>query len=144
MWTIRTEAREKGNADMLILPPLAVSIIGALPRFVGNDYLFAGRGSGPINGISKLKRLLDEASGVKGWVLHDLRRTARTLLARAKVDRAIAERILGHRIGGAAEQTYDRHDYSIEKRDALAALAELIGSIIKGVAPSIAELPERQ
>ena len=35
-----------------------------------------------------------------GWRLHDLRRTARSLMSRAGVSADIAERCLGHIIGG--------------------------------------------
>ena len=46
-WTIRTEAREKGNPGKLKLPRLALDIIKAQPRFVGNPYVFAGRNGEP-------------------------------------------------------------------------------------------------
>jgi hypothetical protein len=41
----------------------------------------------------------------------------------------IAERVLGHAIGGV-EGIYDRHRYDVEKADALARLAALIDSIV--------------
>ena len=41
----------------------------------GAGIVFAGR-SGKLSGYSKMKAELDEVSGVKGWVLHDLRRSA--------------------------------------------------------------------
>jgi integrase len=63
------------------------------------------------------------------WVLHDLRRTARSLLSRAGVRPDISERVLGHAIPGV-EGVYDRHSYSDEKADALNRLAALVESII--------------
>ena len=54
------------------------------------------------------------------WTLHDLRRTAKTLMVRAGVRPDISERVLGHVIAGV-EGTYDRHSYADEKRDALKA-----------------------
>jgi integrase len=65
-----------------------------------------------------------------GWVLHDLRRTARSLLSRAGVRPDIAERVLGHSLQGV-EAVYDRHAYSAEKADALRRLAALIDSIVQ-------------
>jgi integrase len=44
IWLIRTELREKGNPGKLKLPPTAVAIIEAQPRFVENPYVFAGSG----------------------------------------------------------------------------------------------------
>jgi hypothetical protein len=42
VWTIATEQREKGNAGVLKLPPVAVAIIEAQDEIVGNPYVFAG------------------------------------------------------------------------------------------------------
>ena len=63
------------------------------------------------------------------WVLHDLRRTARSLMARAGVRPDIAERVIGHTIRGV-EGIYDRHHYREEKTEALAPLAALVEGII--------------
>jgi integrase len=63
------------------------------------------------------------------WVLHDLRRSARSLMSRAGVRPDIAERVLGHAMK-EVEGTYDRHQYRDEKGHALKALAGLIESII--------------
>jgi hypothetical protein len=51
---------------------------------------------------------------------------------RAGVDFYIAERALGHVIGGVAG-TYDRHTYEQQKGDALRKLAGLIMTIINPV-----------
>jgi integrase len=133
IWTIRTEsAREKGHAGVLKLPPLAVKIIRSLPRFVSNEYVFAGRRPGePIAGFAPLHTAFKaRCEGVDDdWVLHDLRRTARSLLSRAGVRPDIAERTLGHSIGGLVD-VYDVHPYGPEKAAALAKLARLIESIV--------------
>ena len=63
------------------------------------------------------------------WQLHDLRRTARSLMSRAGVRPEVAERTLGHAIGGV-EAVYDRHDYLDEKSRALVMLADLIAMIL--------------
>jgi integrase len=129
VWTIQTAAREKGNAGALKLPEAALSIIRSMPRFVSNAHVFAGKGGGATANFSKDKIRFDTASGVSDWTLHDLRRTARSLLSRAKVRPDIAERVLGHVVKGV-EGTYDRHSYHVEKADALAQLAALIERIV--------------
>ena len=63
------------------------------------------------------------------WTLHDLRRTAKTLMARAGVRPDISERVLGHVIGGV-EGVYDRYEYLAEKRDALTKLATMVDGIL--------------
>jgi integrase len=75
------------------------------------------------------------------WVLHDLRRTAKSLMVRAGVRPDISERALGHVIAGV-EGVYDQHTYDDEKADALNRLASLIDSILnppKGNVVAISE-----
>ena len=67
------------------------------------------------------------------WTIHDLRRTARSLMSRAGVRPDIAERVMGHAITGV-KSVYDRHDYIEEKADALIRLSGLIDIIVN--APS--------
>ena len=128
-WTIRTEQREKGNAGMLKLPPMALSVIESMPRFVSNPHVFPGAGGGPTANFSQDKQRLDKASGVTGYTLHDLRRTARSLMSRAGVLSEHAEKVLGHVVKGV-EGVYDRHGYDHQKADALTKLAGLIELII--------------
>jgi integrase len=83
----------------------------------------------PFSGYSYHKRLFDKASGTSGWTLHDLRRTARSLMARAGVPSEHAEQCLGHTIGGVAG-TYNRHDYHSEKLRAYEKLATMVDAIV--------------
>jgi integrase len=129
-WSIPKEAREKDTAGLLVLPRVALAILVKQPRLESNPYVFAGRGSGPYRGFSQAKTAFDgRLSGVAAWVIHDLRRTARSLMSRAGVRPDIAERVMGHAIAGV-EGVYDRHSYRDEKADALRRLAALIDGVI--------------
>jgi integrase len=132
VWTIRTEVREKGNPGKLKLPQVALDIVQARPRFVGNPYVFAGRNGKPTAALASgdYKTAFDKLCGVTGWRIHDLRRTARSLMARAGVQTEIAERVLGHARGELIE-IYDRHHYQDEMADALTKLAALIERIVE-------------
>jgi integrase len=102
-------------------------------------------GDAPFSGFSKAKRALDKAIAelrkkdgrpeMPHWVLHDLRRTARSLMPRAGVPDDIAERVLGHKIAGVAG-VYNRYAYLDEKRDALTKLARLVDRVINPPAAS--------
>jgi integrase len=136
-WTITSEAREKGNAGELVLPSAAVEVIRAQPRYDENEFVLAGRGKTHFNGYSKAKQAFDLKVAAAGhdlpqWQLHDLRRTARSLMSRAGIRPDVAERVLGHAILGV-EGVYDRHSYRDEKAHALKALASLIGIIVSPV-----------
>jgi len=140
LWRISSEPREKTHAGQLLLPPLAIEIIRRLPVVAGSSYVFTGRGVGPINGMSKCKARFDadvaEALGnpLPNWRVHDLRRTARTLMSEIRVQRDIAERVLGHAIAGV-EGVYDRHDWMDEKADALDRLAKHVERIVQTQVP---------
>jgi integrase len=132
-WTIPQVPREKDAADSLMLPAAAIAIIRAQPRLGDNPYVLAGRGNGYFNGYSKAKRRFDaKLPDMPQWQLHDLRRTARSLLSRAGVRPDIAERVLGHSVEGV-QGVYDRHNWRDEKADALRRLATLIASIVDPV-----------
>ncbi len=133
VWTMRKDhRREKENGGKIKLPKAALDIINAQQRFVGDDDVFAGHRS--FN-FDRMKKALDVKCGVTGWRFHDLRRTARTLMSRAKVERGIAERVLGHAVGSKVERTYNRFDFEKEKSAALHTLAALIQTIVQPPAP---------
>jgi integrase len=139
VWTIATADREKGNAGSLALPDQALAIIEAQPKMGENPYVFAGRGNG-CHDISQSKRPFDaKLPKMPRWTLHDLRRTARSLLSRAGVRPDIAERVLGHAIAGV-EGIYDRHLYDKEKGEALAKLAALIDSIVNPPSGNVVQM----
>jgi integrase len=129
-WTIPMQVREKGTAGTLVLPQTALSVVVKQPRFESNPYVFAGRGAGPYRSFSAAKTAFDgKLRDVAPWVIHDLRRTSRSLLSRCGVRPDIAERLMGHAIKGI-EGVYDRHSYRDEKADALKRLATLIDGIV--------------
>jgi integrase len=132
LWTIRTKEREKGNMGAGRLPKVALEIIRKQPRFVDNDFVFAGRHGAKAFSLARQKAEFDAACGVTGWRLHDLRRTARSLMSRAKVDSDHAEMVLGHSLGPIRE-TYDVHGYLEEKSHVLRELAALLDRIINNV-----------
>jgi integrase len=133
-------ARYKTKRDALIpLSRSAQSVISALPVIAPGDVVFTNDGRRPFGGMERHKKSLDAASGVTGWVVHDLRRTARTLLSRAGVDTDIAERCLGHAVGGI-RATYDRHKFEEEMRDAFERLAALIETIVRGLSANVVPL----
>jgi integrase len=130
-WTIPKAPREKDTGGALVLSDSALAIIRAQDQLGDNPHVFAGRGDGPYRGFSAGKVTLDSKlpAGTPAWVIHDLRRSARSLMSRAGVRPDIAERVLGHAIVGV-EGVYDRHAYRDEKAGALAKLAALIEGIV--------------
>jgi integrase len=138
VWTI-PGARYKTKLDHVVpLTSAARRLIGEPEKISGFVFSSTG-GRKAFGGFSKSKRELDrvialirarEGRGpMPQWQLHDLRRTARSLMSRAQVPTDHAERALGHVMGGVRE-TYDRYEYLDEKRAAFEALATLVSRIL--------------
>jgi integrase len=128
VWVVPA-ARYKSKRDTLIpLSKAAQQIIAGQP--VRGPYVFGVDGSRPLGGFNDRKKNLDARSGVSGYGLHDLRRSARTLLSRAGVAADIAEMCLGHAFVGV-RGVYDRFQYIDEKRAAFEALAQMVERIVR-------------
>ncbi len=99
---------KNGNDHTLPLTPLTKSLFAQLQ---------------PCKSWSRPKHLLDEASGVTGYVLHDLRRSFATHCAALGVAPAVIERCLNHAapssLGGSLGVTYNKHSYMAEMAEAL-------------------------
>jgi integrase len=139
VWTIPAERYKTGRELVLPLSPLAVSTLERLPRIARSKFVFTFDGQHAFANFSKAKAQFDKACGVTGWTLHDLRRTARSLMSRAGVSADVAERCLGHVISGV-RGTYDRHAYFDEKKRAYEALAALIERIINPPGENVVSL----
>jgi integrase len=118
----------RNKTGLPLLRPLSRAALAVLPPVTGR-FVFTNNGRAPIGAGDKSLKALQEASGTSGWTLHDLRRTARTLMSRAQVPVDHAERCLGHVIGGI-RATYDLHEYRNEKAAAYRALGALIERIV--------------
>jgi integrase len=129
-WTLPA-ARNKTKVDLVRpLSRAAQAILSAIPK--GGEFVWSPNGGDrALASFSHHKATFDKASGVKGWRIHDLRRTARSLMSRAGVPTDHAERCLGHVIGGV-RGVYDRHAYHAEKAQAFEALAGLVERIVSG------------
>jgi len=88
----------------------------------------SARGKGPRLGHivahyrelrARMQAMAPEGYEVEHWTPHDLRRVIRTHMARLRVKREIAERVIAHKPEGV-EAIYDRYEYLDEKREALA------------------------
>ena len=140
--TIDAARYKTGIAHVVPLCDDALAILDGLPRFDGSDLLFSFDGERPVTSYYEAKprvdRLMAEELGYAPppFVLHDLRRTTRTRLAALRIPSEVAELVIGHTKKGI-QAVYDRHAYADEKRNALAAWAVLLRTIVEPpVAPS--------
>jgi integrase len=160
-WTIPREKAKNDRAHEVHLSEMAIEIIDDLPKLsrpvadgVGSEpspYLFTTNGERPVSGFSKAKERLDkhmvqplraefEETGqdpgkaqIEGWILHDLRRTAATGMARLNITPHVVDRILNHVSGtirGVAA-IYNRHAYLEERKAALEAWGRYVESLVR-------------
>jgi integrase len=121
-----------------LIRPLSAAALAVIEHQRSDCPFIFSKGRKAISTFGRDKIAFDAAVGVSNWRVHDLRRTARSLLSRAGVDADIGERCLGHALPGI-RGTYDRYSFLPEMTrayDALAALIERIANPPEGnVAP---------
>lgn len=140
VWTLPASRSKTKSAIVRPLSKAAQAILAEQPRVADCDYIFTSNGRSPIKSFSGPKVKLDTAAGVHNdWRLHDLRRTARSLLSRAGVNADVAERCLGHAMP-TIRATYDRHQYLSEMAHAFEALGALIERIVEPSADNVLPL----
>ncbi len=146
IWVIPAE-RVKTKEDYVVpLTAEARAVIEAQPQIDDCGFVFSINGRTPFSGFSNAKAELDkelteamDGKAVPHWQLHDLRRTAKTLMQRAGVEPHISERVLGHVIPGV-EGVYDQYGYVPQKRAALERLAAEIGRILESSPDNVVQL----
>src|SRR5262249_29244171 len=126
--------RVKNRREHIV--PLTDEALAILDKFPRQGVCVFGRGSecGLLN-LGRWKGRLDERiwGQVGHWTIHDLRRTAATLMAEeCKVQPHIIEAVLNHVSGHKAGVAgiYNRAAYEKEKREALALWAKHLRKII--------------
>lgn len=117
------------KSDRLHVIKLSAMALAEVGTGEAGEYVFAGV-HGKMSGFSRLKADLDAASGVKDWVIHDLRRTATSELQELGIDHMVVEAILNHSIPGVAG-VYMRAGLEQAKAEALEKWAARLEKIIK-------------
>ncbi|GGI32659.1 tyrosine-type recombinase/integrase [Bradyrhizobium guangdongense] len=132
--TIPGEFTKNGRAHAIPILPIARAILDR--NKTNARYYFPGRlidDHFKDGSWGKFKKELDKRSGVSGWQIRDLRRTFRSMLARFKVPREIAEIALNHVTGAGRndlDEIYDRYDYLSEKKDALTKIESYVTNLL--------------
>jgi integrase len=135
VWTLPGERAKNGVEHSIPLSDQAADILKALPR-AGSDFVLTLNGRNPIRGTPLIKRRIDKlAPPMPPWVLHDIRRTAASGMARLGINLPVIEKLLNHVSGSFAGivAVYQRHSFADEKRAAMAAWARHVEQLVSGV-----------
>jgi len=128
-WCIPTspkKKRAKENVPHYVpLSALAETLLDELHHLAGGSAYWlpsqrtAKFATDRARSISKAAREARQALGMADWRPHDLRRTARTFMAKIGISDVVAERVLGHGPDDPMIATYNQYPYRVEMRDAL-------------------------
>ncbi|EHK9070997.1 integrase arm-type DNA-binding domain-containing protein [Vibrio parahaemolyticus] len=145
IWEIPKERTQNGISLLIPLPRQAVEWLQELKiRAIDSDYVFPSRrrsknpymGSDTITtaikylfGQDKARPTKNKMQDVDYFVIHDLRRTFRTLASAESVAGQVAERCLNHKLKGV-EGIYNRHDFLEERREAHQKVADRIAKYL--------------
>lgn len=149
LWTVPKERMKGKITHHVPLVPSTAAIFEALPLQSAGSFLFSTTsGEKPVSGFSKAKVILDremlvalkalaEERGddpasvtLKPFVIHDLRRTARTRMAQLGIAEHVAEAVIAHKKSGV-NAVYNQWDYLDAKRDALERWAGAVRAIVE-------------
>jgi len=129
----------RNKTKLELTRPLSLAALAVIESQRSDCPFVFSKGQKAFTTFSRDKVAFDAAAGISNYRLHDLRRTARSLLSRAGVNADIGERCLGHALAGV-RATYDRHDYLPQMTRAYDALAALIERIAKPPGGNVTEL----
>jgi integrase len=126
VWEIPAADMKAGHSHIVPLSPAVIKLLKARRKVVSEDSTYVLEG-----GRSRRLRLgVTEVIGLEDFTPHDLRRTAATGMARARVPRFIVARVLGH-VDRSVTGVYDRYEYMNEKRTALETWARRFTAILE-------------
>jgi integrase len=141
--------RMKGKQTHIVpLSTQAAAIIADMPKLVPqvprpDSYIW---GESPVGHFHRIKDQLDGyMAGAPHWVVHDIRRSVASGMARIGIAVPVIEKILGHRKGTFAGivGVYQKYSFQAEMRIALQRWGDHIGRLVTGKAAKVVKLPRR-
>jgi integrase len=136
--TIAGARTKNGRPSIVPLSNLAISILEPL-KSEGRHRVFGRDGASSVawqNPKLALDARVERMTGARlePWKLHDLRRSAATILAKLATPPHVVERLLNHASGQiqGVSAVYNRYDYGSETRRAVELLAAHIEAILEG------------
>jgi integrase len=146
VWTLPPPRTKNKQRHEVPLSAQALAIIDTILA-IDDDYVFTTSETKRLGNMSRAKAALDAQMQPKeGWVLHDLRRTAASGMARLGVKLPVIEKCLNHKSGSfrGIVGVYQRHDFAAEKRDALQRWADHVDQIVGGEPAKVVPLRGRR
>ncbi|EOJ4111387.1 tyrosine-type recombinase/integrase [Escherichia coli] len=140
-WTIPSDRMKGSRAHVIYLPKQAQDILVGLQMCAGgSEYLVPGRynfrkplSNAALNSLidRTVKIINEDGEHIQGFTVHDMRRTASTLLHEAGYPSDWIEKALAHEQKGV-RAVYNKAEYSRQRAYMLQQWADMIDSWING------------
>jgi len=147
VWVLPAARMKNGKPHHVHLSEPARAVLSGITKVDKCDYVFSTTSKTPVSGFAKAKAALDAAimkartevaaqagtdpAPLTPWVLHDLRRTGASTLARLGFDSIAIDKLLAHqptKLRGVAA-IYQRYDFAEERAAALDAWGRAHGPL---------------
>lgn len=133
-WHIPAEHSKTGKPHIVYLSKQSVALFKELQALAGgSELVLPGRGSltKPFshNAINNALKISLAGQDIPAFTIHDLRRTASTLLHENGWPSDVVEKALNHTIGGV-RGVYNRAEYEPQRRDMLQFWADYIEQLL--------------
>jgi len=135
-WHIPAEHSKTGKPHVVYLATQAVRLFTELHALAGgSELVMPGRSSltKPFahNAINSALKVALQGQNIPAFTVHDLRRTASTLLHENGWPSDVVEKALNHTIGGV-RGVYNRAEYAPQRREMLQFWADFIDQLMAG------------
>jgi integrase len=135
-WTIPAERTKNRQQQVVPLSPLMSALIEQAPGKTGFLFPSPLNNTRPLHSFARPTQEFREKSKVADFRLHDLRRTAASIMGKIGVAPHVIEAILNHKSGiiSGIAAIYNKYDYEREKRIGLERYGQYLESLVEPIA----------
>ena len=130
---------KSGKSRYVILNPMALQILEALPKIHGNPYVFVGKvqGNAIQNPMKAFKRIIARAGVESSFRLHDIRHTVASLIVNNGGSLYDVQAALGHANSSISER------YAHLSSESMTKTSDNISNVVSGAIGKISDRTER-
>ena len=130
---------KSGKSRYVILNPMALQILEALPKIHGNPYVFVGKvqGNAIQNPMKAFKRIIARAGVESTFRLHDIRHTVASLIVNNGGSLYDVQAALGHANSSISER------YAHLSSESMTKTSDNISNVVLGAIGKISDRTER-
>lgn len=139
LFTLPSKRTKNGREHSIYMADATMAVLDAMPKVRNtHGFLFTTNDTTTVSGFSRAKSRIDKLMAeyaeaeIEPWVIHDLRRTAASGMARLGIALPVIERALNHVSGTFAGVVgvYQKHEFTEERKDAFERWAAHVTALV--------------